>query len=80
MNILIDEIQNRNLKREDTRELSRKLKGKEKKSKYYVYKYMGKGNKNYKLKIEFKNKKITKDDIIEILEEVINKIKNEEDN
>lgn len=78
MNILIEEIKNRNLKREDTRELSRKLKEKGERIKYYVYKYMGKGNKYYKLKIEFKNKKITKNEIIEVLEEVINKIKNEE--
>jgi len=78
MNILIDEIKNRNLKREDTRELSRNLKRKEKRSKYYVYKYMGKGSQYYKLRIEFKNKKLTKNEIIEILKEVINKIKNEE--
>jgi len=78
MNILIEEIKNRNLKREDTRELSRKLKEKGERIKYYVYKYIGKGNKYYKLKIEFKNKKITKNEIIEVLEEVINKIKNEE--
>lgn len=78
MNILIDEIRNRNLKREDTRELSKKLKGKGERSKHYVYKYMGKGDHYYKLKIEFKNKKITKNEIIEILEEVINKIKDEE--
>jgi len=78
MNLLVDEIKNRNLKREDTRELSKKLKGYEKRKKHFVYNYIGKGDDYYKIRIEIKKQRITKNEIIKILEEVINKIKYEE--
>ncbi len=71
---LISEIKERELKREDTRELSKKLKGKTKKLKYYVYNYRPEED-NYRLRIEFKRQNVTKEEIIKILEELIKKLK-----
>lgn len=71
---LITEIKERELRREDTRELSKKLKGKVKKLKKFVYNYKPKAD-FYKLRIEFKKQSVTSEEIIEILEEVINKLK-----
>lgn len=71
---LITEIRNRDLKREDTRELSKKLKGKIRKARYFIYNYAP-PKENYKIKIEFKKPQVTKDEIIKILEEIIKKLK-----
>jgi len=71
---LITEIKKRELKREDTRDLSKMIKGKEKKIDKYVYKYEEK-DKSFKLKIEFKQQKVTKDEIVQILEKLIEKLK-----
>ena len=71
---LITEIKKRELKREDTRDLSKMIKGKEKKIDKYVYKYEEK-DKSFKLKIEFKQQKVTKDEIVKILEKLIEKLK-----
>ena len=71
---LITEIKKRELRREDTRDLSKKLKGKEKKIDKYVYNYQEK-EKGFKLKIEFKKQRVTKDEIVEILEKLIKKLK-----
>ncbi len=71
---LITEIKNRELKREDTRDLSKMIKGKEKKIDRYVYKYEEK-DKSFKLKIEFKQQKVTKDEIVQILEKLIKKLR-----
>jgi len=71
---LITEIKKRELKREDTRDLSKKIKGKEKKIDKYVYNYQEK-DKGFKLKIEFKKQRVTKDEIVEILEKLIKKLK-----
>ncbi len=71
---LIKEIKKRDLKREDTRDLSKRIKGKEKKINKYIYNYQEK-DKNFKLKIEFKKQRVTKDEIIEILEKLIKKLK-----
>ena len=71
---LIMEIKKRELKREDTRDLSKMIKGKEKKVDRYVYKYEEK-DKSFKLKIEFKKQRVTKDEVVKILEKLIEKLK-----
>ena len=71
---LITEVKKRELKREDTRDLSKMIKGKEKKIDKYVYKYEEK-DKGFKLKIEFKQQSVTKDEIVQILEKLIEKLK-----
>jgi len=75
MERLVHEIINRGLKRIDTRELSKKIKGKKIiRPKYFIYNYSPKDSK-YKLRIEFKKENVNKEEIIDILEELINKIK-----
>ena len=71
---LTTEIKKRELKREDTRDLSKIIKGREKKIDKYVYKYEEK-DASFKLKIEFKQQKVTKDEIVQILEKLIEKLK-----
>ena len=70
------EIKSRNLGREDTRELSKKIKGKETKIKRFVYNYKGQSPERFKLRLEFKKQEVSKSEIIRILEEVIEKLKN----
>jgi len=75
MKHLINEIVNRGLKRTDTRELSKKIKGKKiTRPQYFIYNYFPQDSK-YKLKIEFKKENVTKEEIIDILEKIINKLK-----
>ncbi|GAH41900.1 unnamed protein product [marine sediment metagenome] len=71
---LIKEIKKRELKREDTRDLSKLIKGKEKKIDKYVYKYEEE-DKSFKIQIEFKKQRVTKDEIVRILEKLIEKLK-----
>ena len=71
---LITQIKQRDLKREDTRDLSKKIKGKIKILEKFVYNYEEK-NKSCKVRIEFKKHRVTKEEIIEILENMIKKIK-----
>jgi ParB family chromosome partitioning protein len=71
---LVTEIKKRELKREDTRELSQKIKGKVQKEKGFVYRYEGK-DKKFKLKIEFMRGEVSGEEIIEILEDIIYKLK-----
>ncbi len=71
---LITQVKKRELKREDTRDLSKMIKGKETKINKYVYKYEEK-DKSFRLKIEFKQPKITKNEIVQILEKLIEKLK-----
>ncbi len=75
MHQLLKEIKERDLKREDTRELSKKMKGTENRVKRFVYNYRGKEPNYYTLRIEFKRQEVKKDDIIRILEEILNKLK-----
>jgi ParB family chromosome partitioning protein len=75
MKRLVSMIKSRELTREDTRDLSKDLKGVQRKQKYYVYKFTPKENDSYRLKIEFKQEKVTKDDIIQILQNLIKKLK-----
>lgn len=75
MQHLIKEIKERDLKREDTRELSKKIKGNEARVKRFVYNYRGKEPNFYTLRIEFKKQEVKKDDIISILEEILSKLR-----
>ena len=71
---LITEVKKRELKREDTRDLSKLIKGKEIKINKYIYKYEEE-DKSFKIKIEFKQQRVTKDEIVQILEKLIEKLK-----
>lgn len=71
---LITQIKQRDLRREDTRDLSKQIKDKFKKPEKYIFRYQEK-DKSFKVRIEFKKQKVTKDEIIEILEEMIKKLK-----
>ncbi len=71
---LITQVKQRELKREDTRDLSKQLKGKIPKEEKYVYNYQKK-DKSFKVKIEVRKEKVTKEEIIKILEEIIKKLK-----
>ncbi|MBN1273347.1 MAG: ParB/RepB/Spo0J family partition protein [Candidatus Aminicenantes bacterium] len=77
---LLRNIVERNMKREDTRDLSKELKGRDKKDKKtikkYVYNYIPlEGPKRYKLRIEFNKPNVDRFEIIDILEEIIKKLK-----
>jgi ParB family chromosome partitioning protein len=74
MEELIRIIQERDLKREDTRDLSKRMMGKAKRARMFVYNYRPKGA-DYRMRLEFKHQEITKEDIIRILEEIINNLK-----
>lgn len=72
---LLTEIKERELKREDTRELSKQIKGKTKGLGHFVYNYKPSSAEYYKLRIEFKRKSVSKDEIIKVLEEIIKRLK-----
>lgn len=78
MKRLVSMIKNRELTREDTRDLSKDLKGIQRKHKYFVYNFKPKEDDSYKLRIEFKQENVTKEDIIEILKKLIQKLKIED--
>jgi len=75
MERLITEISQRGLRREDTRELSKKIKGKAKTSKPYIFSYTPKANDSYHMRIEFKKHSVTKEEIIDVLEEILAKLR-----
>jgi ParB family transcriptional regulator, chromosome partitioning protein len=76
MRILVNAIIERDLRREDTRLLSRKAKGKDfEKIKRYVYNFIPPGEEYCKVRIEFKKQEVDKLEIIKILEEAIAKLK-----
>lgn len=75
MQRLITEITERGLRREDTRELSKKIKGKLKKIKPYIFSYTPQQNDYYHLRIEFKKHAVSKEEIIKVLEEIIVRLK-----
>ena len=75
MERLIHEITQRGLRREDTRELSKKLKGKSKASKPFVFSYTPQPNDQYHLRIEFKKHTVSPEEVIEVLEEIISRLK-----
>lgn len=76
---LVDQIIERRLTRTDTRDLTRLFKEKEEqekqKPKYFVFTYVPKDNKNYKLRIEFKKQVVTRQELISILEEILENLK-----
>lgn len=72
---LITEIKERELRREDTRELSKQIKGKKKGLGHFVYNYKPSSSEYYKLRIEFKRKSVSKDEIIKVLEEIVKRLK-----
>ncbi len=72
---LVSAISERDLKREDTRILSKKIKGKDyPKIKRYVYNFVPTVEKNCRIRIEFKKQKVNKKEIISILKEAIEKL------
>jgi ParB family chromosome partitioning protein len=75
MEKLIKEITERGLRREDTRELSKRIKGKQKTSKPFIFSYTPQQNDYYHLRIEFKKHMVSKDEIIEVLEEILAKLR-----
>lgn len=75
MERLIHEITQRGLRREDTRELSKKLKGKTKASKPFVFNYTPQPNDQYHLRIEFKKHTVSREEVILVLEEIISQLK-----
>lgn len=75
MERLINEIVERGLRREDTRELSKKLKGKTTDSKPFVFNYSPQPNDAYHLRLEFKKHTVSRDEIIRVLEEIIDRLK-----
>lgn len=74
---LVQYIQERDLRREDTRELSKKIKGSEKRAKRFVYNYRPKGSE-YRLRLEFKKQEISREEIIHVLEEILESLKSKE--
>ena len=74
MEELIRIIKERDLKREDTRDLSKRMMGKIKRPRMFVYNYKPAGSE-YRMRLEFKNQDISKDDIIKILEEIVKNLK-----
>ncbi len=75
MRHLIKQIKERDLKREDTRDLSKKMKGNETRVKRFVYNYRGKEPNYYTLRLEFKRQEVKKADIISILEEILRNLR-----
>jgi ParB family chromosome partitioning protein len=75
MERLINEITHRGLRREDTRELSKQLKGKSKSGKPFVFSYGPQANDQYHLRLEFKKHSVSRDEIIHVLEEIISRLK-----
>jgi ParB family chromosome partitioning protein len=79
MKTLLAEIKDRGLRREDTRDLTKALKGKDSKEevrpKHYVFNYRPKEDKTYQIKIEFKKETVSRTEIIRILEELLSKLK-----
>jgi ParB family chromosome partitioning protein len=75
MERLINEIRERGLRREDTRELSKKLKGKQKSTRPFVFNYAPQQSDQYHLRLEFKKHTVSKDEIIRVLEEILSRLK-----
>jgi len=74
---VIKEIRDRGLRRSDTRDLTKDFKNvkKQKKKSRYVFLYKPRESDLYKLKIEFKKASADKEEIIQILEQIIENLK-----
>jgi len=68
-------IVDRRLTRDDTRDLSKLLKGKAKKQKYYVYNFVPEGTDKFRMRLEFKKQMVSRQEIIDVLEEILKKLK-----
>ncbi len=73
------DIAERRLTREDTRDLAKFLKGKTKKQKYYVYNFVPEDTDRFRLRLEFKKQTISKQEIIAVLEEIIAQIRKKDE-
>lgn len=76
---VVDQIIERKLTRTDTRDLTKLFKEKESKEKpkYFVFNFVPKDNKNFRLRIDFKKEIVTRQELIKILEDVIRQLKEE---
>jgi ParB family chromosome partitioning protein len=68
-------IVDRRLTRDDTRDLSKLLKGKVKKPKYYVYNFVPEGSDKFRMRLEFKKQMVSRQEIIDVLEEILKKLR-----
>ncbi len=76
MKRLISAINERELRREDTRKLSKEIKGEKRpKIKRYIYNYEPEGKKECRVRIEFRKQRVRKEEIIKILEMMLEKLK-----
>lgn len=78
MKVLLESIRNQNLKRADTRDLTKMFKDKETlktKPKHYVFSYRPKEDRSFNLKIEFRKETVNRSEIIKVLEDLISKLK-----
>jgi ParB family chromosome partitioning protein len=76
---LAQEITARRLTREDTRDLSKYLKGKTKKLKYYVYNFVPEDTDRFRLRLEFKKQAVSRSEIIEVLEDILARLRTQQD-
>jgi ParB family chromosome partitioning protein len=72
---LVREISQRRLTREDTRDFSKYLKGKTKKLKYFVFNFVPDDTDKFRMRLEFKKQTVSRAEIIDILEEIISRLK-----
>ncbi len=76
MERLINAIKERELRREDTRKLSKEIKGEKRRHiKRYIYNYEPEGKKECRVRIEFKKQRVRKEEIIKILEMMLEKLR-----
>jgi ParB family chromosome partitioning protein len=75
---LIHEISDRRLTREDTRDLAKYLKGKSRRVKYYVFNFVPDDTDKFRLRLEFKKQAVSRKEIIEVLEDIIKRLKTPE--
>lgn len=77
MQTLLRQIRERGLRREDTRDLTKEMKGKDgaSKPKHYIFHYRPKEDRSYQVKIEFKKDTVSRNEIIKVLEDLIAKLK-----
>jgi ParB family chromosome partitioning protein len=76
---LTHEIIERRLTREDTRDLAKYIKGKTKKLKYYVYNFVPEDTDKFRMRLEFKKQTVTKQEIIAILQDIIDRIRKKDE-
>jgi len=72
---LVREISQRRLTREDTRDFSKYLKGKTKKLKYFVFNFVPDDTDKFRMRLEFKKQTVSRAEIIDILEDIISRLK-----